>query len=106
MGIALEDESTLTDRYQTTVPETVRRVLRLTKRDKIRYTVRPDGDVVISRVEAEDPALGPFLKLLAQDIEQHPERLVPITEEWAAQLDSLVEGIDVDLDGPPPADDE
>jgi len=40
---ALEIESTLTDRYQTTVPDVVRRTLRLRKRDKIRYLVQPDG---------------------------------------------------------------
>ncbi|WP_206165702.1 type II toxin-antitoxin system PrlF family antitoxin, partial [Citrobacter braakii] len=37
MPATLEAESTLTDRYQTTVPETVRRALRLGKRDKIHY---------------------------------------------------------------------
>jgi antitoxin PrlF len=31
----------LTDRYLTTVPETVRRALRLGKRDKISYSIRP-----------------------------------------------------------------
>ena len=35
MAATLEVESTLTDRYQTTVPETVRRALQLGKRDKI-----------------------------------------------------------------------
>jgi antitoxin PrlF len=41
MPTSLDVESTLTDRYQTTVPETVRRALRLGKRDKIRYSIRP-----------------------------------------------------------------
>ena len=39
MPATLEVESTLTDRYQTTVPETVHRALRLSQRDKIRYTI-------------------------------------------------------------------
>ena len=39
-------ESTLTDRYQTTVPETVRRALKLSKRDKIHYAISPEGKVV------------------------------------------------------------
>lgn len=34
----LEVESTLTDRYQTTVPATVRQALKIGKRDKIHYT--------------------------------------------------------------------
>jgi len=46
MAATLDVESTLTDRYQTTVPETVRRALKLGKRDKIHYTIRPGGEVV------------------------------------------------------------
>ncbi|MDZ7641625.1 MAG: type II toxin-antitoxin system PrlF family antitoxin [Desulfurivibrio sp.] len=64
MTATLEVESTLTDRYQTTVPETVRRTLQLGKRDKIHYTIRPGGEVVLSRVEPsekDDPVLGRFL---------------------------------------------
>ena len=68
MPATLEVESTLTDRYQTTVPETVRRALRLGKRDKIHYTIRPSGDVVLTRAQAndsDDPVLGAFLVFLA-----------------------------------------
>jgi antitoxin PrlF len=78
MAATLEVESTLTDRYQTTVPETVRRALKLGKRDKIHYTIRPSGEVVLTRVEAsegDDPVLGQFLGFLAADITRHPERL-------------------------------
>ncbi|MEY4515804.1 MAG: prlF antitoxin for toxin YhaV toxin, partial [Pseudomonadota bacterium] len=35
----LQATSTLTDRYQTTVPESVRRALKLCKRDKICYRI-------------------------------------------------------------------
>ena len=58
MSAGLEVESTLTDRYQTTVPQTVRRALRLGKRDKIHYSIRPGGEVVLTRVDAaqvDDP---------------------------------------------------
>ncbi|MFN5651359.1 MAG: type II toxin-antitoxin system PrlF family antitoxin, partial [Actinomycetes bacterium] len=48
MAAKLEAESTLTDRYQTTGPETVRRALKLGKRDKIHYTIRPGGEVVLT----------------------------------------------------------
>ncbi len=63
MSAIIEVESTLTDRYQTTVPETVRLALNLRKRDKLRYSIRPDGAVVITRVdetESHDPVLGNF----------------------------------------------
>lgn len=43
-------ESTLTDRYQTTVPESVRKALGLNKRDKICYTIQSDGRVLKSKI--------------------------------------------------------
>ncbi|AMP12314.1 type II toxin-antitoxin system PrlF family antitoxin [Collimonas pratensis] len=109
MTATLEVESTLTDRYQTTVPETVRRALRLNKRDKIHYTIRPGGEVVLSRVEAaeeEDPVLGQFLGFLARDIASHPERLQAVDANFVQRIQSLVGSVEVDLDAALPADDE
>jgi antitoxin PrlF len=109
MPVTLEVESTLTDRYQTTVPETVRRALRLGKRDKMRYTIRPSGEVVLTRAEAsqeDDPVLGQFLGFLARDIGSHPERLQALDAGFVQRLQSLTSGIEVDLDAPLSADDE
>jgi antitoxin PrlF len=109
MATTLEVESTLTDRYQTTVPETVRRALRLGKRDKIHYTIRPGGEVVLSRVEIaeeDDPVLGQFLGFLSRDIASHPERLQSIDAGLVKHLRSLTGGIDVDLDAVLSEDDE
>ncbi len=109
MPATLEVESTLTDRYQTTVPETVRRALRLGKRDKIQYTIRPGGEVVLTRVDAsevDDPVLGKFLGFLARDIASHPESLQAIDSSFVRRLQSLTGGIEVDLDAPLSADDE
>jgi antitoxin PrlF len=109
MAATLEVESTLTDRYQTTVPETVRRALRLGKRDKIHYTIRPGGEVVLTRVEAtevDDPVLGHFLGFLARDIASHPERLQAIDSTFVQRIQSLTGGIEIDLDAPLSADDE
>ena len=95
-------ESSLTDRYQTTVPQPVRRALGLGKRDRIRYSFRANGEVVLQRVSPdaaeEDPALAPFLTLLEQDISRHPERLQPITADLVDRLHNLVGDLDVDLD--------
>jgi antitoxin PrlF len=105
----LEAESTLTDRYQTTVPETVRRALRLGKRDKIHYSIRPGGQVVLSRaqsVEGDDPVLGEFLSFLARDIANHPERLQAVDAILEQRIDSLVGSVEVDLEGRLSADDE
>lgn len=109
MPATLEAESTLTDRYQTTVPETVRRALRLGKRDKIHYTVRPSGEVVLTRVDATedaDPALEKFLDFLAQDIINHPERLQSLDAGLVERIHALTGGIAVDLDAALSADDE
>lgn len=105
----LETESTLTDRYQTTVPETVRRALRLGKRDKIRYTIRPGGEVLLTRAaraEGDDPALEAFLGFLARDIAEHPERLRAVDVGLVHRIQSLVGGVEVDLDPPLAAEDE
>ncbi len=109
MPATLQVESTLTDRYQTTVPETVRRALRLGKRDKIHYTIRSDGEVVLTRAaasEEDDPALASFLGFLAQDMAEHPERLQAMDAGFAQRIQALVGGVEVDLDSPLPADDE
>ena len=109
MPATLEVESTLTDRYQTTVPETVRRALHLGKRDKIHYTIRPGGEVVLSRAdtsEENDPVLGQFIGFLARDIANHPERLHSLDAGFVQRLQSLTDGIEVDLDAALSVEDE
>ena len=109
MATTLEVQSTLTDRYQTTVPETVRRALKLGKRDKIHYSIRPGGEVVLTRADAsdeDDPALGPFLDFLATDIARHPSQLRALDTDLANRLQSLTNGIEVNLDEALPADEE
>jgi antitoxin PrlF len=109
MPAALEAESTLTDRYQTTVPETVRRALGLGKRDKIRYSIRPCGEVVLTRAgadEADDPLIGQFLGFLARDMADHPDRLRSVDADLLQRIQSLVGAVEVDLDAPLTADDE
>lgn len=109
MPPTLEVESTLTDRYQTTVPETVRRALKLGKRDKIHYTIHPDGEVVLTRAEvpqSDDPLLGQFLSFLAHDIGTHPDRLQAIDASLVKRLQILVGQLEVDLNAALPEDDE
>lgn len=101
MAATFEVKSTLTDRYHTTVPETVRRALKLGKRDKTHYTIRPSGGVVLARVgasDSDDPVLGQFLGFLAADITRHPERLQSVDVGLVQRLQSLVADVDVDLD--------
>jgi antitoxin PrlF len=97
-------ESTLTDRYQTTVPEPVRKALGLNKRDKICYTIQANGRVIISRMEQSDPLLGKFLSFLAKDIESNPDRIQKtsqkINSDLVSRAQDLVSGIEVDLEAP------
>ena len=104
----LEVESTLTDRYQTTVPETVRRALKLNKRDKIQYVIRQNGEVVLTRAtsEGDDPALGSFLDFLAIDIAEHPEHILTVEDALMQRIQPLTKGVEVDLDAPLQEDDE
>ncbi len=96
----LVSESTLTDRYQTTVPDAVRKALRLSKREKIRYTIQSDGNVLLSRADQNetDPALGEFLTFLTNDIQQNPQRLEAVTPELVSRIQNLVGDIEIDLD--------
>ena len=98
----LVSESTLTDRYQTTVPAAVRKALNLRKREKVRYTVLSDGQVLLTRadVDDDDPVLDQFLSFLAHDITQHPQHVTAISGELVDRLRGLVSGIDVDLNAP------
>lgn len=109
MAANFEAESTLTDRYQTTVPETVRRALRLGKRDKIHYRIRGNGEVVMTRAleeTEEDPVIGRFLDFVARDLSNHPERLRQLDAGFLHRVQALVHGVEVDLDQSLSADDE
>jgi len=98
----LSSESKLTDRYQTTIPETVRKALDLHKRDKLRYSIQSNGDVVISRAEMSesDPVLGEFLNLLASDLSHNPDRLTALDRNLATRMKQLTSDVDIDLDRP------
>ena len=108
MRIAFEAESTLTDRYQTTVPEPVRTALRLGKRDKIHYRIRPSGEVVLTRGEdgGDDPVVEEFLKFLARDMQANPALVRPVTKSLIERGRALTAGVKVDRDAALTPDDE
>jgi antitoxin PrlF len=107
--LAMEDkkplvtaESTLTDRYQTTIPEVVRKALGLGKRDKLEFLLDETGAVRLKKAhdleEHEDPTLMAFLDLLAKDIELNPQNLREVDDSFWLAIDKLTEGVEVDLD--------
>lgn len=108
MTVVAQDVSKLTDRYQTTVPSSVRKQLNLGKGDRIRYCMEPSGRVYIEPVRAEedDPALGAFLDFVEADIRAHPERLQAFDGGLRDRLEALVGDVDVDLDEPLSPDEE
>jgi antitoxin PrlF len=95
-------ESTLTDRYQTTIPDNVRKALGLKKRDKIHYTIHSNGQVIISKVEKpeNDPVLEEFLSFIALDIKNNPQNLQPINSNLFNRAKSLVADVELDIDAP------
>jgi len=100
--------STLTDRYQTTVPDPIRKLLGLSKRDRICYTIEADGKVTISRAQEpeNDPILGQFLNFIAKDIAQNPQHIKAISPDLVERIRVLVDGVDVDVDLDAPLADE
>lgn len=105
-GSTLET-STLTERYQTTVPSGVRKVLGLNKGDKLVYRSDDQGRIYLEHAQADhrDPALGPFLDLLAADMAANPARLAPLDPAVMARIAALVGDDDIDLDRPLSPDD-
>jgi antitoxin PrlF len=108
MDTLVKDVSTLTDRYQTTVPSGVRKRLNLGKGDKIVYRTELSGRVYIEagRTDEEDPALVAFLDLIEADVIAHPNRLLAFEGALHDRLKALVGDVDIDLDEPLSPEDE
>jgi len=109
MPATLQLESTLTDRYQTTVPETVRRILKLGKRDKIHYIIQPDGAVLMTRsapTEDGDPLMENFLEFLARDMNTHPEHIHMLNAGLIDRIRKLTNHVELDFDAPLSEEDE
>lgn len=87
----IETESTLTDRYQTTIPAPVRTALVLSKKDKIRYAIHQDGTVTITKnvVVEEDLVLVKFLDFLATDMEANPQNIQTLNSNLRERVSDL-----------------
>lgn len=89
-------QSTLTARYQTTIPTEVRRRLGLQGGDQITYRFTEEGRVELIRESSEDPILEAMLDALERDVVAYPERLVAVDELMYDDLKKW--DLDVDLD--------
>ena len=82
-----ELESSLTDRYQTTVPARIRKLLGLNKRDKLEWILDESGGIRVAKKESPetehfDPIFDQWLGFLEKDMLEHPERLIPLDDKW------------------------
>ena len=93
-------QSSVTERFQTTIPKGVREALGLRRGDTLAYELRGE-EVVVRRhpeQEGDDPVLVAFLDLLQRDIAVHPERLQRVTDALLQRGRELVDGVEIDLD--------
>lgn len=76
---------------------------------------KPNSPVtrILARNESErthssegERELCEFLTLLKNDIQSNPEKLVALDSTLLARLDSLIGGMDIDINSPLSADDE
>lgn len=96
-------KSTLTDRFQTTIPTFVRNELGLKKRDSIEFLKSDDGYIVLRRAEEKpeegefSPQLLAWLDFIARDHNQRPDQIKPFTAEMRDKAYALTLGADIDL---------
>jgi antitoxin PrlF len=91
-------QSTLTARYQTTIPTEVRRRLGLQAGDQISYRFTDEGRVELVREHAEDQLLGAMLMALEQDLSRRPDQLVALDADTYADLAKWNQAVDLDED--------
>jgi antitoxin PrlF len=97
----IEEICTITAKGQTTVPKAVRQALGIGYGSRIAFRIE-DGTVTLHAADEteSDPALGPFLALLAREIESHPETLVALTPSLIERIQALTAGVTGDPDEP------
>src|SRR3989344_7067390 len=94
MSKVLETQSTLTNRYQTTIPAAIREALHLEKGDKITYAMETNGKITLSRTDENDPVLSQFLSLLVKDIKNN-KNIHSINPALLSRVQSLIKGVEV-----------
>lgn len=94
-------QTTITEKGQTTVPAKLRTALGLSKGDRMEFAQNERGEWVVRRAQEEgDPALAPFLELLARDMVERPAALAPLDPDLLSRARELTRGVEVDLDEP------
>jgi antitoxin PrlF len=98
---AVEEICTITAKGQTTIPGAIRRALGVGYGDRIAFRVENGTVSVHAAPEPEaDPALAPFLALLASDIAVRPEALMQFSPALAERIAAATDGVAIDPDAP------
>lgn len=104
MPAIIEADANLTAQNQITIPASIRKALKLKGgKSRLRFQLLREGRVEIGLAPAdssEDPALGPFLALLEDDLKNRPRRIRAFPPRLLKKARSLVKGVSVDLDAP------
>ncbi len=98
--------ATVTAKDQITLPKPIRQALEADAGAKVAFELHEDGQVVVSRADAEhvDPEIGAFLDLLSGDIrasrhvQASPDDLARDMSDHAERDAPADEGIDRDID--------
>lgn len=99
----IHEVATMTAKGQITLPKAIRHALGIDVGAKVAFELHDDGQVVVSRADAEheDPAIGAFLDLLAGDI-RAGRHVGTIPDDLAQDMLEHAEresGPDGDIDG-------
>ena len=102
----MHEVATMTAKGQITLPKAIRQALGVDVGAKVAFELLEGGQIVVSRADAEheDPAIGSFLDLLANDIKigRHirdiPDDLAQSMLEHARHEASPDEDIDGDVE--------
>ena len=99
----IHEVATMTAKGQITLPKAIRQALGIDVGAKVAFELHDDGQVVVSRADAEheDPAIGAFLDLLAGDI-RAGRHVRTIPDDLAQDMLEHAEresGSDGDIDG-------
>ena len=99
----IHEVATMTAKGQITLPRTVRQALGVDVGSKVAFELHEDGQIVVSRAEAEheDPAIAAFLDLLAGDIRagRHVRALPDDLAQDMLEHAQREAGPDEDIDG-------
>jgi antitoxin PrlF len=93
-------QSAITAKAQTTLPKGVREALGVRPGDRLAYVVEHDHAIIMkAEDELTDAGMAAFLKFLEDDIVAR-RSVVPLPDDLLQRANSLVGGVDVDIDAP------